>query len=167
MALPLLIRKWRDRLIPARGADAVIRQSGAIPYRLVDGKLTVLMVTSRRTGRWIFPKGGLDDGVMPWVVAAQEAFEEAGVEGEVETTPIGAYRDVKLVGLRRVAIEVDLYPLRLLRELDEWPEQRDRKRNWVVLPDAMRMLSNPRMSELAELLALRLGSGAGAPPFPG
>jgi 8-oxo-dGTP pyrophosphatase MutT (NUDIX family) len=134
----------------------VIRQSGAIPYQMVEGRAVFLMVTSRRTGRWIFPKGGLTAGAMPWEAAAQEAFEEAGVEGEIERVPIGAYRDVKIVGLRRVAIEVDLYPLRLLRQLDDWPDKHTRERYWGMLAEAKRMLSNPRMSELAELLDRRL-----------
>lgn len=156
MALQYILQSWRDRLTPRLRAAETARQSGAIPYTVVDGKAVFLIVTSRRTGRWIFPKGGVIEGKTPWESAAQEAFEEAGIEGHVETVPIGAYRDLKTAGMRRLPIEVDLYPLRLLRQLDDWPEKRNRHRHWVILPEAKRLLSNPRMAELAALLDRRV-----------
>ena len=156
MALQHLIQNWRDRLTPRVEAAEVARQSGAIPYTVVEGRAVFLIVTSRRTGRWIFPKGSVIEGMTPWESAAQEAFEEAGVEGDVEAVPIGAYRDLKTAGMRRLPIEVDLYPLRLLRQLDNWPEKDNRHRHWVILPEAKRLLSNPRMAELAALLDRRV-----------
>jgi 8-oxo-dGTP pyrophosphatase MutT (NUDIX family) len=153
MALSRLLQRWRDRLIPAH--EIVTRQSGAIPYTLVEGRVAFLIITSRGGGRWIFPKGGAIAGMTPWQVAAHEAYEEAGVEGEIETVPIGAYRDMKMVGSRRVAVEVDLYPLRMVRELDTWPEQRQRQRQWAALPDAQRLLANARLAELAAMLDRR------------
>ena len=156
MALHHIWQNWRDRLTPRRGGDVAARQSGAIPYAIVEGRTVFLIVTSRRTGRWIFPKGSVIAGMTPWESAAQEAYEEAGVEGEIETVPIGAYRDLKTAGIRRLPIEVDLYPLRLVRQCDAWPEQGNRHRHWVIRPDAKRLLSNPRMAELAVLLDRRL-----------
>jgi 8-oxo-dGTP pyrophosphatase MutT (NUDIX family) len=156
VALHHLLQNWRDRLTPRVDVAEATRQSGAIPYTVVEGRAVFLLVTSRRTGRWIFPKGSVIQGMTPWESAAQEAFEEAGVEGHVETVPIGAYRDLKTAGMRRLPIEVDLYPLRLLRQLDDWPEKHNRHRHWVILPEAKRLLSNPRMAELAALLDRRV-----------
>jgi 8-oxo-dGTP pyrophosphatase MutT (NUDIX family) len=136
------------------------RQSGAIPYAFVDGRAVFLIITSRRTGRWIFPKGSAIEGKTPWEVAAHEAFEEAGVEGEIETVPIGVYRDVKIDGPRRTPIEVELYPLRVVREIEDWPEKHSRNRRWASLADAERMLAIPRAAELAALLARRLAPQA-------
>jgi 8-oxo-dGTP pyrophosphatase MutT (NUDIX family) len=150
------LRRWRDRLTLMLSTAAAARQSGAIPYALVDGKTVFLIITSRRTGRWIFPKGGAIEGKTPWEVAAHEAFEEAGVEGEIESVPIGAYRDVKTDGSRRTAIEVDLYPLRVVREIEDWPEKASRRRRWVILSEAERLLAVPRTAKLAALLARRL-----------
>jgi 8-oxo-dGTP pyrophosphatase MutT (NUDIX family) len=132
------------------------RQSGAIPYAFVDGRPVFLIITSRRTGRWIFPKGSAIEGKTPWEVAAHEAFEEAGVEGEIETAPIGAYRDVKIDGPRRTPIEVELYPLRVVREIEVWPEKHSRNRRWADLSDTERLLAIPRAAELAAQLARRL-----------
>jgi 8-oxo-dGTP pyrophosphatase MutT (NUDIX family) len=163
VALQHTLQKWRDRLTLHHGASAVTRQFGAIPYTIANGRAVFLIVTSRRTGRWIFPKGGAIEGMTPWEVAAHEAYEEAGIEGEVETTPIGTYRDVKSVGMRRTSIEVVLYPLRLVRQLETWPEQRDRHRYWAILPEARRLLANTRLSELAVALDRRI-AGEGRPP---
>ena len=46
----------------------------------MDGKGKILLVTSRGTGRWIVPKGWVERGVAAADQAAQEAFEEAGVQ---------------------------------------------------------------------------------------
>ena len=156
MALQHILQNWRDRLTPRQNGGEPTRQSGAIPYTVVEGRAVFLIVTSRRTGRWIFPKGSVIEGMTPWDSAAREAFEEAGVEGEIETVPVGAYRDMKTMGIRRSPIEVDLYPLRFARQLDEWPEKRSRYRHWVILPEAKRLLSNPEMADLAAMLDRRV-----------
>lgn len=128
------------------------RQVGAIPYAVVDGQVAVLLVTSRRTGRWIFPKGGLMTGLTPAEAAAREAFEEAGVEGEVAPLPLGAYGSFKRRGLRPLPIEVDLYPLRVTQQHEDWPEKRQRRRHWASLNEARKLLSEPRLAELALML---------------
>ena len=147
--LESLVMKLRERL-DRRGARAtIVPQSGAIPYTIVDGQVAFLLVTSRRTGRWIFPKGSPMEGLTPREVAICEALEEAGVEGEIADQPIGSYRSVKTSGLRRSLVQVDLYPLRLTRQLDEWPEMAHRHRHWVLLPEAKRLLSSPQLIDIA------------------
>jgi 8-oxo-dGTP pyrophosphatase MutT (NUDIX family) len=143
-----------------RSLPVAARQSGAIPYTIVDGEPVFLIITSRRTGRWIFPKGAPIDGMAPWEVAAHEALEEAGVEGEIETQPIGSYRTTKIVDLRSTSIEVDLYPLRVLSQHDDWLEKDHRRRQWALLPEAERLLSDPRLVELATLVSRRIAAPA-------
>ncbi|MEX2249902.1 MAG: NUDIX hydrolase [Parvibaculum sp.] len=128
------------------------RQVGAIPYAVIDGKVAVLLVTSRRTGRWIFPKGSLIDGLTPAEAAAREAFEEAGVEGEIAAAPLGAYSGYKRRGLRPLPIEVDLYPLRVATQHEDWPEKNERRRHWASLTEARKLLAEPRLVELALML---------------
>jgi 8-oxo-dGTP pyrophosphatase MutT (NUDIX family) len=146
------IQKFRDRLILMATVDKAVRQAGAIPYLVVDGQPVFLLITSRRSGRWIFPKGELVDEVSPWQLAEDEAFEEAGVRGTIETTPIGSYRTMKTLALRRQPIVVDLYPLRVERQFDEWPEMRERHRHWAILPEAKRLLSDSKLFEMAARL---------------
>ncbi len=136
--------------------DDAPRQSGAIPYRIVEGQVAFLIVTSRRTGRWIFPKGSPIEGLMPQEVAKREAFEEAGVEGVIDEAALGSYRTVKVKGVRRIAFEVDMYPLAVETQHESWPEIGQRHRHWVLLPEARRLLSETRLAEFAAELQERL-----------
>jgi hypothetical protein len=52
-------------------------------------------------------------------------------------------------------ILVEMYPLRVTRQFDTWPEQGHRHRHWAVLREARRLLAEPGLVELANLLARR------------
>lgn len=150
-----LMRDWRDRLA-LRSDKTVRKQSGAIPYAVVNGQVVFLLVTSRGTGRWIFPKGEPIEGLTPWQVAAREASEEAGIEGEIDSRPLGSYRSVKTIAIRRRIVDVEMYPLRVTRQFDVWPEKKHRHRHWAILPEAKRLLSNPQLAALAAKLTQRV-----------
>jgi len=80
--------------LPADGpADGIEcrTQYGAVCWRLHRGRVEVLLVTSRDTGRWIIPKGWPIDGLSPAGTAQREAWEEAGVEGEVIEDGLGVF----------------------------------------------------------------------------
>jgi 8-oxo-dGTP pyrophosphatase MutT (NUDIX family) len=114
-------------------------QSAAIPYREGDaGELLVLLVSSRKRGRWILPKGRIGFGASPHRTAALEAFEEGGVLGAISTVPVGTYRQVKLTSTGEVTeIGVDAYPMFVNTELRWWPEMAVRKRCWMRIEDAL------------------------------
>ncbi len=125
-----------------------VKQVGALPYAVVEGRVVFLLITSRRTGRWIVPKGSLIEGETAWRSAEIEALEEAGVEGIVEQTPIGTYRTIKKGSVTRQVVEVDLYPLLVTTQHDTWPEQDNRHRHWVLLREARRLLTDPDLADL-------------------
>lgn len=129
-------------------------QYGAIPYTFVDGQLVLLLITSRGRGKWIFPKGGLVSGLTPWESALAEAFEEAGVEGEIETRPIGSYF-LPITDERPVRVEVKMYPMLVTAQRDDWRERGQRYRHWAVLPEAKRLITDETLAYLAGLLAQR------------
>jgi 8-oxo-dGTP pyrophosphatase MutT (NUDIX family) len=139
------------------------RQSGAIPYKIVGNQVAFLLVTSRRTGRWIFPKGAPIEGLTPREVAIREAMEEAGVEGVADERPIGAYRTVKVKGVRRTTLDVDMYPLAVETQHEEWTEKGQRHRHWVLLPEAKRLLSDPVLAKLASKVQARVKPRAAQP----
>jgi len=73
-------------------------QSAAIPYRWDEAdQLSLLLVTSRRKGCWVLPKGTVS-GMLPHASAAREAFEEAGVIGTIAETSFATYHLQKKVG---------------------------------------------------------------------
>jgi len=74
---PLRLRKQRQ-------------QVAAVCYRVRRNGIEFLLVQTR-SGRWIFPKGGVERGLTYAQAAAREAFEEAGVHGRIEEVPFARY----------------------------------------------------------------------------
>ncbi len=63
-------------------------QVAAIPVRKsAEGQLEVLLVTTRETQRWVVPKGWPLPRRPDHEAAANEAWEEAGVRGTIDSTP--------------------------------------------------------------------------------
>lgn len=149
-----LLRRILGRL-PHDGAES---QFGAIPWRRRGGGREFLLVTSRRTGRWIFPKGGRIAWLSARDCAAQEAYEEAGVEGVVAPVPAGRYRATKVRPGGNVDIEVEMYPLEVRTELADWPERAQRRRRWASFEEACILLSEP---ELVQVLRDFAAAGPG------
>ena len=130
-------------------------QLAALPYRQVEGRLEVLLVTSRETRRWIIPKGWVEKGTKPHDMAAREAFEEAGVRGKVGKYPHGSYRyEKRLTAKRSVECEVTVFLLEVEQELDDWPEKGERERRWLSPSQAALDISESGL--VAMLLSLGL-----------
>ena len=112
-----------------------------MPYRSrgteFDAPVSVLLVTSRETRRWVIPKGNPHGGLAPHASAAVEAEEEAGVRGAACPTPLGSYRYRKR---RRngasLMLDVDVFPLAVTQELPDWKERNERERRWFSLAEA-------------------------------
>ncbi|MFC3703247.1 NUDIX hydrolase [Devosia honganensis] len=144
------LKNWSPRVETPDG----LRQAGAMPYALVEGRMAFLLITSRRSGKWIFPKGAIEPGMTPWDSAALEALEEAGVSGTMGTEPVGSYR-ASLGNNGSTLVDVDLYPLRVTQQHENWLEQDERMRHWATLSEARRLLADRSLSRLAALLHAR------------
>jgi predicted phosphate transport protein (TIGR00153 family) len=123
--------------------------------------VSVLLITSRETRRWVLPKGNRIRGLTNHEAAAHEAFEEAGVSGIACPTPLGQYsywkrrRDGQL---KRAT--VSLFPLAVTGQADEWPEQDERDLQWFDLAQAAAAVDEPDLSRLiAEFRAPRRPTG--------
>ena len=113
-------------------------QTGALPWRWGRNKrLEVLLVTGRRSRRWMIPKGWPMAGKTLAEAAAQEAFEEAGVKGKIDPEPIGSFSHTKQ-SLPTGTLEVNIlvHSLCVERELSKWPEAGQRRRKWFSIEDA-------------------------------
>ena len=88
-------------------------QFSALPCRIgANGRPEVLLLTSRKTRRWVIPKGWPIKGLKPCEVAAREANEEAGVRGTMSSKrPIGTYHYEKLLPDARLRCEVRMFLL--------------------------------------------------------
>ena len=120
--------------------------------------MAFLLITTRRSGKWIFPKGAIEAGLTAWESAALEAQEEAGVVGEISDEIIGTYR-TGAGGDNIGLVDVDLYPLRVTEQFDEYKEKGERMRHWATLAEARRLLADQTLGRLATSLHIRLISG--------
>jgi 8-oxo-dGTP pyrophosphatase MutT (NUDIX family) len=112
----------------------LIKQSGAIVVRLGPKEPEVLLVTSKRNGNWIFPKGHIEKGETAEVAALREAKEEAGVIGKV-IGPAGVLE----FGFFGVGVRVEYFLAELTRE--SGPPEKGRKKVWCGLDEALERLS--------------------------
>lgn len=128
----------------SRKARRVFKQSGVIPYRIRNGEVEVLLVTNRRRQHWVIPKGGISKSMTPPHSAAKEAWEEAGVVGQVTAEQIGTYEYHKQGEIYKV--EVFLLPVETV--LPDWPEASERKRQWLPSTKAVKRVKQASLKRI-------------------
>ena len=106
-----------------------------------------LLITSRNSRSWSLAKGKVDRSSSPVEAARQEAFEEAGVLGRMQSASIGYYTHHKSGG---GAYRVKVYKMYVQRELAKWPENKERERRWVSIEAALGLISNPSLRRLVK-----------------
>lgn len=117
--------------------NSIYDQSAVIPFRWKDNQIQVLLITSINSGKWIFPKGIIEEDLTAQESAVKEALEEAGVEGEVLDILIGEYSYKKWGGNCHVRV----FPLRVEKVHDQWLESEDRERRWTSLKKSINLVS--------------------------
>lgn len=117
-----------------------------------DG-LEVLLVTSRGTGRWILPKGWPMARHSLAETAAIEAWEEAGVRGDVEESPLGDYEAQKDTdGGLPVPCRVAVFRLHVASVADAFPEAAMRNRRWFRPAEAATLVREPELRKILSRL---------------
>ena len=122
-------------------------QVAALPWRDLDG-LEIMLVSSRETRRWIIPKGWPMAGRSGSAAAAIEAIEEAGLLGAISAEPIGFYTYAKRFFRKVEPCRVEVFPLRVVRQRETWPEKHERETRWFPAVEAMEAVSDPGLAEL-------------------
>ena len=143
----------RKKIIRRARKGRPIRQVAALPFRLTeDGRMEVMLVTSRSTRRFIVPKGWPMKGRSAREAACLEALEEAGVAGRMLEEPIGQYRYWKRLEKQFVPVDVTVYLLSVEDELAEWGEAGARQRAWLSPGDAATLIDEPELAQLMSSL---------------
>jgi 8-oxo-dGTP pyrophosphatase MutT (NUDIX family) len=132
----------------------IYRQSAAVPFRTRDGELEVLLITTLRRRRWIFPKGLIDPGCSPVEAAAIEAFEEAGVSGTVYPDSVGYYEYHKWGGL----CQVQVFLMEVDEIADNWPESGSRDREWFAMDEAINLVAEGELRRILRDLPQMISS---------
>ncbi|SMC89185.1 8-oxo-dGTP pyrophosphatase MutT, NUDIX family [Primorskyibacter flagellatus] len=145
-----LIGKPQTTPLHTVGPGGLHTQCAALCYRVRKGKPQILLVTTRGSNRWILPKGWPIRGHTPGEAARQEAWEEAGVRGDLYDACIGIFTYTKSgpqqAGMTCVAM---VHPLKVKTLEQTYPEAGQRKRKWFGRKKAAAAV---READLAQLL---------------
>jgi len=124
-------------------------QYAALPYVETDGGIEVCLISSRETGRWVIPKGWPKADMQPHDLAMLEAQEEAGLEGTVTAVSLGHYDYRKrLHYFFSVPCTVDVYALRVERQLVDWPEREWRNLCWLSPVEAAPLVAEEGLARI-------------------
>ncbi|MGB3815529.1 MAG: NUDIX hydrolase [Shinella sp.] len=145
--------KIADRALEA-GATDELQQVGVLPWRIRrDGKPMILLITSRRQGRWIVPKGWPMEGRSLVGAASREAFEEAGIVGDIGPTPMIEYRYMKVLDDgSQVPCRVTVFGMNVRGTLSHWREKAQRQRRWFSLDAAADRLDDEELAAFVRTL---------------
>ena len=124
-------------------------QIGALPYLFRGGRLYLVIVTNSAQSRWIIPKGQQELDMSRQDVAVMEAMEEAGVIGS-------CLPGLRVPCHRKGEKTLYVYPLKVTTVLKKWPEMDWRKRAVLPVHKALKMISDPELSQCIQRLTSRL-----------
>ena len=117
---------------------------GVVPYRKKKGKLKVLLITTRNDN-WGLPKGNLIKKIGARKTALREAYEEAGIVGEIKG------KGKKFWPAPGESIY--FWPMTVEKELNRWPERNYRTRKWVKPSKALQLIKRKAYKKAIELFA--------------
>ena len=124
-------------------------QVAALCWRRAAKGLRILLITSRDTSRWVIPKGWPMRNRPDEEAAAREAYEEAGLRGEVSPRSIGIYTYAKRLGPgRAVTCAVRVFPLEVREMLRRYPENGQRRVKWFAPDRAAQKVDEPDLKRL-------------------
>jgi 8-oxo-dGTP pyrophosphatase MutT (NUDIX family) len=145
---PAKARKKVKKIVKPPKTVATERlQYAALPWRRTD-RLEIMLVSSRETRRWIIPKGWPMAGRSGSATAGIEAMEEAGLLGVISKQPIGQYFYEKRFSRYVQTCRVEVFPMRVARQRDDWPEKHERSTQWFPAEEAMDLVSDPELGAL-------------------
>jgi CYTH domain-containing protein len=124
-------------------------QIAALPYLFRGGRLYLVIVTNSAQTRWIIPKGQPEPDMPRQDVAVMEAMEEAGVIGSCAP-------GLRAFCHRKDGKTLSIYPLKVTTVLKKWPEMEWRKRAVLPVNKALKMISDPELSDCIRRLTSRL-----------
>lgn len=122
----------------------LLKQSAVVPFIMNNGVTEVVLVRSSSNKNWVIPKGHIEHFMSPEDSAAKEAFEEAGVVGDVSNQVFAEYTYNK----RGSVCHVKVYPLEVSKILVAWDEMDKRKRRVVKVSKAIGLIKKEQKGVL-------------------
>eukprot|EP00835_Amoeboradix_gromovi_P000891 NODE_33_length_32023_cov_0.217579.p22 type:complete len:123 gc:universal NODE_33_length_32023_cov_0.217579:30189-30557(+) len=94
-------------------------------------KNKILLITARKSNHWVLPKGQIENSETPESAALRELYEEAGVRATIDSHILEMVMDRKS-GQQNTF----WYMCHVDEILEKWPEQNERKRQFVSVDEA-------------------------------
>lgn len=139
---------------PAKGQSVAAPQVAALCWRCLGDQVEVLLITSRETGRWVLPKGWPMAGRSAAEAAGREAWQEAGVRGQIQTSPLGSYLYDKVIGPAKAKrCSVSVFAMEVVETKERFPEVDQRRRSWFDPITAAGLVAEPGLSVLLTTIA--------------
>lgn len=148
--------------VPASSKRESRSQFAALPFRIVDDGVQILLVTSRRSKRWILPKGWPENGMTPAESAAKEAWEEAGVMGQPYDMCLGVYSFEKAYNALELPVMGLVFPLKVKQVKRSYPESNQRRRQWFSPKKAASAVEPAELKRILKLFDPRFLKGRAA-----
>jgi 8-oxo-dGTP pyrophosphatase MutT (NUDIX family) len=128
-------------------------QVAAVCYRRKGASIEFLLVNTNGGNKWTFPKGDPELSLSHGKAAAREAWEEAGVSGNIEPRHFCLYIHSKGVfwkppGVREYVIKAFLLEV----EREENPQETTRNPTWFSPDEARKILAKGREVKYAREL---------------
>lgn len=134
----IILKKYGIKL----STEDVYYQSGVIPVRNNE---EVLIITNTKK-QWIFPKGIIEFGLTSGESALKEAYEEAGISGNIVDS-FDHYEYEKWNGI----CHVEMFLMDNIKQLEQWPEN-FRKRKWVKFNKLPEYIKKPELQPIINRL---------------
>lgn len=143
--------KTLSRLVQSLFFRPDLLQVAALCWRNTKAEPQVLLIRSLDSNRWIIPKGWPMRGKTLAEAAQIEAWEEAGVSGQISTAPIGTFHYAKrrATGLKQPCT-VQVFALHVADRDDDFPEADLRQAKWFTTADAIKRVREPDLQVLIE-----------------
>lgn len=125
-------------------------QYAALPWRRsATGQVEILLISSRETRRWVIPKGWPIKGLKSPDCAAREAFEEAGLEGDIRRKKVGIFHYSKRLSSGRLQpVRVSVFALQVHNAWEDYPEKGQRDLLWTSPLEASMLVDEPELKVL-------------------
>lgn len=124
-------------------------QVAALCWRRAANGIRIVLITSRDTGRWVIPKGWPMRRRSEAEAAAREAWEEAGLRGDLGERSVGLYTYRKVLGPgRSIPCVVRVFPLEVSEQLKKYPETGQRRIRWFAPEKAARKVDEADLARL-------------------
>jgi 8-oxo-dGTP pyrophosphatase MutT (NUDIX family) len=132
--------------------------AGGVVYRVIDGRIQVVLAHRRSPPLWALPKGTPDSGETVEETAVRETREESGLEVEIER-PLSSIRYFFVRGSTRFHKTVHFFLMRAVGGSTEDHDAEFDEVRWMDLDEALAVMTHATERSVVEAAAAVIDGG--------